>query len=544
MKQFFNLLKATSKGDMNIFKINLNGKSNSNIFKKIITFLLILFIIGSVFTSIGFYAYSISEPLHKVNLTFIALSIFMLISVVMVFMEGVYKSQGILFDAKDNDLVFSMPIPKRTILGVRMVKLLIFQYIFTLLFSLPALAIYIYFENPGISFYIVSLIMIILLPVIPTLLGCVFGYLIKASSSLFRNKRTMQTIFSLVFTAIIFTFSFKMQGFIESITSKATSINDVITKIYFPIGLYIKCVQEFNILTLFQLILSNIIIAILFVYIFSISYYKIISKSSENSVSSRNKKYKIKTKSALSTLISKELRTYFGSAIYIFNTAFGLVLILLFVFNFIFNKDNTINTILQSEGLTISTDIIMQWFSKLYIALLLFVIPTVTITASSISLEGKSFYLLKTIPVDTRKIFLAKIMTSNIIAIPVLLFSSLILICAYKFAMIECLFILLLCLIFPTLTAILGLVINLAFPLLNAKSDTVVVKQSKSSLFSILAGFILGIAPVVLYFMILTKIDLDVNLYISLLIAFYFILTCILWKVLNTFGVRRFREIY
>ena len=58
------------------------------------------------------------------------------------------------------------------------------------------------------------------------------------------------------------------------ITQNANSINEVITKIYYPAGLYINLIQNFNILDLVILFAINIIPAILFVYVASIFYFK------------------------------------------------------------------------------------------------------------------------------------------------------------------------------------------------------------------------------------------------------------------------------
>ena len=104
-------------------------------------------------------------------------------------MEGIYKSQGILFEARDNDLLFSLPIKKSQILLVRIIKLLAFQFIYNLMFILPAFVIYIYFERPGINFYLISLLMSLLISIIPTIVSSILGYMVKLVSSKFKSKK-------------------------------------------------------------------------------------------------------------------------------------------------------------------------------------------------------------------------------------------------------------------------------------------------------------------------------------------------------------------
>ena len=61
-------------------------------------------------------------------------------------------------------------------------------------------------------------------------------------------------------------------------------INDLLTSIYFPLGLYINLIIDFKILDLLKIILVNIIHFILFIIIGSKFYFKIISNSKENSI--------------------------------------------------------------------------------------------------------------------------------------------------------------------------------------------------------------------------------------------------------------------
>ena len=108
------LLKAALSQDMNMFKYK-TAKNSSKLTK--LLFPVFLFII--VCFSIGVYTYMIAEKLHPFNLTYIMLTIIFMTVILLTFMSGIYKSQGILFEAKDNDLLFSLPIPKSKILASR-----------------------------------------------------------------------------------------------------------------------------------------------------------------------------------------------------------------------------------------------------------------------------------------------------------------------------------------------------------------------------------------------------------------------------------------
>ena len=97
----FSLLKAVLSQDMNLFKYK--AKSNSSKLKKMILPIGLFLLLGF---SIGMYAYGIAELLKPMGLTYVMLTLFLAITVIFTFMEGIYKSQDILFTSKDNDLLF------------------------------------------------------------------------------------------------------------------------------------------------------------------------------------------------------------------------------------------------------------------------------------------------------------------------------------------------------------------------------------------------------------------------------------------------------
>lgn len=322
MGKLLSLLKVTMSQDMSLFKIkSKNGSKINKIILPIVLALVVVFAMGS-------YAAILAEELVTDNLTYIILTIFIMITSLMTIIEGVYKSQGILFEAKDNDLLFSLPISKSKIIFTRLFKLISFEFLYNSLFMIPTMVVYAMFEKTNVTFYIISLIMLVLLPIIPTIVACIIGYIIKGLASRFKTKNIVQVVLTTIMLLFIFYSSFNMQGLIADIAQNANSINEVITKIYYPAGLYINLIQKFNILDLVSLLAINILPAILFVYVASILYFKITSKLGErgnnkkkiNWAKSENKTFKVK--SQLSGLINKEMKGFFSSPVFIINAGF------------------------------------------------------------------------------------------------------------------------------------------------------------------------------------------------------------------------------
>ena len=533
------LLKATMSQDMSLFKIKSKNESKFN--KIILPTVLALIVMFSV----GSYAAMIAEDLVKYNLTYVILTIFIMFTSLLTIIEGVYKSQGILFDAKDNDLLFSLPISKTKILFTRIFKLITFQLLYNSLFMLPAIIVYAMYTKPNISFYLLSLVMLILLPIIPTIVSCIIGYIIKGITSKFKTRNIMQVILTSIMLLFIFYASFNVQGLIANIAQNANSINEVITKIYYPAGLYINLIQNFNGLDLIILLAINIVPAITFIYIASIFYFKIISKLAEkgNNTKKISNKYNnktIKVRSQLSALISKEIKRFFSSPVFIINAGFGIVLVLVATIAISINFDGFVSGFLEQKEIGMSVEQIKAFMPKIFYGFVVFASCMTSITSSMVSLEGKSFNITKSLPVSTEKVLLAKVLTSNIISIPVILISDIIFFVVFKVEIIDIVFILLASIIMPTFTALIGILMNLKYPKMDATSDTEVVKQSMSSMVSVFIGMFVGMLSIAIIFI---GSSINLNLFIILELLVFFIIVFILWKVLKKYGVKRFREI-
>ncbi len=193
----------------------------------------------------------------------------------------------------------------------------------------------------------------------------------------------------------------------------------------------------------------------------------------------------------------------------------------------------------QNEGINIEINTVYEMLPKIFIQLIIFVGCMTSITSSSISLEGKSFNITKSLPVKAEKILLSKIIMSNVITLPLMILSDLIFIIRFKLSFVDTSLILAFTFIVPTFTAILGLIINLKYPKMNASSDTEVVKQSMSTMLSVFAGMAI--------FAISTMINIknfgNINKILPIELFAFLALLVTLWLILKSYGKKRIREI-
>ena len=469
MKKLFSLIRATMSEGMNLFKINT--KKSSAFTKAALPIFL------SLVLMFAFYTYSdrLMEILVPMNLEYIALSIFAVGISVVTLIEGVYKSGNLLFNCKDDNLLLSLPIKKSTVLFIRVLKFYLFELLYNTVFLLPAMINYAIRVNPTTSYYIVSAIGLLLLPIVPILISCLIGTFISSVASKFKGKNIVQTIISIGFVLGVLYLTYNSDSLVSGITQNATNINYTIAKVYYPVGEYIELVTNFNLTKLLVYIAIHIALFAVTVLLIGKVYFNI--NSSVKSIKKKkttNKEYKIKSSSPVKSIVKKELNRFFNSPVFVSNAAFGLVLYIIGCILVALKFDSFSNTIVEM-GFTVE---IMT-----------------SITSSMISLEGKSFNILKSLPQKPSKIVNAKVLSAICIMLPCILIGNLILFIRFKMDIISILLLLVASVLLPLISETIGIIVNLKYPRMDAQNDTEVVKQSMSSSVSVFMGMgIIGLA--------------------------------------------------
>jgi ABC-2 type transport system permease protein len=172
--------------------------------------------------------------------------------------------------------------------------------------------------------------------------------------------------------------------------------------------------------------------------------------------------------------------------------------------------------------------------SPIYIAFC--VIMTCT-TMASISLEGKNLWIIKTLPVTPKNIYLSKIAVNLTILAPALIDTILIGI-ALKLGAVTTIILVLVTAACSVFISFYGLIINLLLPNFAWTSEVVVIKQSAACLVTIFSGM----AYVGVQFIFHIFMPSATLAYLS-----YFILTVAvdiaLYAILMTYGKNRYNEL-
>ena len=112
------------------------------------------------------------------------------------------------------------------------------------------------------------------------------------------------------------------------------------------------------------------------------------------------------------------------------------------------------------------------------------------ISASSISLEGNTLWILKTLPISTKQLLHSKVLFHWLVCAPFMLLGSVLLGIGFGADAVQVLLLTVLCLVYSWVSAQLGLLVNLRWPKLDAVNPTVVVKQSAAVALSMLGDIL------------------------------------------------------
>ena len=539
MGKLVSLLKASMTEGMSLFVIgkkNKNGKKSS---PALPVFLAVL--IGfSIFS----YANIMLDSLEESGTGFVMLTLFVLITAILTLVEGIYKAGSLLFNCKDDDMMLSLPIKKSTVLFVRVFKLYVFEVAYNALFMLPAMLAYAMRVGVDWSFCLASAAALIFLPVIPVVIACIFGGMIAGVSAHFKMKNIAQIILTTVILLGVLAVVGNLEGLMAELAKHATSINDLLTKLYYPAGAYVSMATDFSWLTFAIFIGVNVILFGLMVLVLGKVYYKINSRVKIVKTGAKKLEYEVKKRSVVSAIVHKELKKFIDTPVFVINAGFGLVLFLVGTIIISINFESLAGFLkgYGVESVDGLGDIAKNFAPALLFGLLVMASLMSSITSSVISLEGRAFNILKTLPVKPITIIMGKVLTAVLIMMPFILAGDIVMFVRFDFSLLQILMILLASFILPMVAEMIGVAINLKYPKMNAASDAEVVKQSTSPMVATFLGMGLTILSAYLIIMTISNgVSMDLVLAGGTLI--YAVIFVLLALYLKKAGTKKFYQI-
>lgn len=531
MNNIFNLTKIyTIESIGSLFsKVKKKGFSAKSIFVKLLFgFLFLLF---GVNMGVMFFGYAqMLETAGMANYVFYyGIMYFNLLC--LMFLS--FQTQGLFFKTKDYSLLASMPIKSYQIIISKFLSLLMLCYVFELLVVVPAMVVYYLFVPITFLSVLFFVLTMAFLPMLGIFFSTIIVLVINKLSSKATNKDNvnMFLIFGVMFLLIAAFMYVNYWGL--GALAAAGAIPTFLHYVFPTSSFMFFAIDQSSILMTFLMIISSVALFAISVLLLSHSYFTI-NRDYQNKRVATKQTVSYEPVSVLKKLVFVEFKNFINKPIYVFNTTFGMILLLLLslalpVFYFL----NT-NMFLPTSplGPYVTGDFLLVIFAFAP-AMMVFMSST---TNSAISLEGQAIYFKKSLPIEFKKIALSKLIINFLVCSPVLLFfvTSLPVMIALGMSVFN----ILMAFAVPVLTVIFvslfGLMVNLWFPLLNWTNVTVVVKQSMATMISILGGMFFGVAVFALYFSLGLAGWLFGTIYIVLMLA----LCLLFWFLINKNGKR------
>lgn len=435
-----------------------------------------------------FYVGAQSYGLCLLSLCSIVPAYLIMIAGLLIFFFGIFKAGGVMFKKEGYDILASLPVSQSAIVISRFWRLYVENLLITLGVMLPGLGVYIWFVRPGLAFLVFCLLGIMISPVLPTV-GAVFvGALITAIASRMRYKNLVMSGLSIMAVITVFIGSSRLSGDAGEISPEMLKeLSDVISalleKVYPPaVWLGNAMVQmDFGTIILCLLLSAGVLAAV--VILISSCFHRICRALYGTLAKHNYQMGDLKRDSVLKALVKREFKRYFSSGTYVTNTIIGPVMGVFF---------SGAVLLLGMDRVTelISFPVDITGYIPFVVAGIFSMMNT---TCVSVSMEGKHWWIVNSLPLDTKSVLDAKLLMNLILILPFYLASEVMLAIALRPDPASQVWLLLIPAVIILFSGVFGLTVNLHIPVFTWESEVSVVKQSASSLLGGLGGVLLTI---------------------------------------------------
>ncbi len=414
------------------------------------------------------------------------------ISALFIFVFGMFKAGGVLFNRSGYDILCSLPLNAAAIVIARFVRLYVENLIVAAAVLLPGGAVYAFLTRPGAVFYLMWIVSTLLVPLIPVSLASVFGTVITALSSRMRNKAAAESVLTIGLVVVIMLGSSKMGAMSEELTPEmlgalADTAARILGSIYPPALWLGRAMAEGSVLAL---LLCAAVSALAFAAVTALAacnFHAICRRLNVTSAKHDYRMEQLQKTSALMALCRRELKRYFSSGIYVTNTIIGPVMGVLMAGAALFVGMDAIESTL---GVVVDVDILLPFVVGGVFAMM----PT---TAVSVSMEGRSWWIVKSLPLATKTILDAKLLANLGLLLPFYVTAEILLVLALRPSGAAILRLVVLPALIILFSCVFGLAINLLLPKFDWDSEIYVVKQSAAAGVGGLGGMLMTVVSAV-----------------------------------------------
>lgn len=390
-----------------------------------------------------------------------------------------FAVRGVVFGGKGNDLMLSLPVPSGVLMASRVAAIYLENLIFSVFVLVPAGVACAIFTRNGVGhtllFWVRVLMAALALPLLDTALSVTLGALTALVSTRFsRGKALGQNLFMAAYLALVFCFSFRLNGMMATLAADAAGVKASLSWALPLVWMADGILNSWGLLLAF--VCCCVLPFVLMVTILGKNYRRAVTAFQGQAARGGYRLSAQRGAGLKKALFRKEAKRFFGTPTYFWNAGLGLILLPVMGAAALVKRAELSALLGEMEGIPVLL---------LCGGAMGFCLSTCGVTAASVSLEGRCLWILREAPVGEGTLLWIKVGFQTAMSLPCALFACACLTIALGLSPAQGAALFAAMALFAVGQACFGMLMGLSFPRLDAANDAVVIKQSMAVLLAI-----------------------------------------------------------
>lgn len=529
----FNLVKLYFKQMLfSQFERLKNPSKNDNKFKNLLRqigfAILIIYGFGVMLSGWGFFSFTLfktlkslgnetfnigEKVLNRADLTSIVMTFFTvtisLLNIIIVFFSINYFLNA----TSSEEYLLTLPIKNSTLFSSKVIVISILNGLFFILMNLIFFFIYGFLEKVTIDYYILFIFYSVFISLFASLIAIGFSLLLVNIFKFLKNKDLMTYLSIFIFLPLVIAYNIFYQNMLQNSSNLVNSFLNLLGKnyrtlqifkiIFSPIFLYFNyiietIVKEKTALRFLHFLIQSGILAVFYaiiVEIFSPIFKNILLmtnvKSEKIAVSDKDRKdrkdnkNKFKEKRSFISLLNKEILTTYREPTYFLNGPFVIILMPLILGITLYFQAKSINNLDELFKILLSSKGNINILCSILVAASFMIGDFSNITSTAVSREGRSFSIMKSLPIKSKEYIFSKIFHGLILTFFGCLIVNLFALFFIKLNFVTVLLIFFISLLFSILFHIISISLDINKPKLNWDNPIIAMKQNLNAVYAV-----------------------------------------------------------
>ncbi|MBU5592149.1 hypothetical protein KQI89_10290 [Clostridium sp. MSJ-4] len=485
------------------------GKRKRKYSGMILNIFLTIILIMSLGVPLGAFTSALYDTFASFGQEGIVLNLGFSMASLIIFIFGILYVLTTFYFAKDIESFLPLPLKAEEILSAKFITVLVYEYLTELIVLAPVIIIYGIKAGLGLGYWIVSVVIFLLLPVLPLVMASILNMIIMRFTNLGKHKDALRTIGGVL--AIFFGVGVNLlvqrstasgmseEKIVEMLSQGNNSMLNIFNSL-FPtsklasLSLISNSINK-NMINLALFMIITIASVMIFMVLAKMLYFKGVMGVSESfarrkQLKSNELDKRVTENSKIKTYVLKELKILFRTPAFLVNCVIGNFIWPIFLIVYVFLDTGKLSVITNMTQ-NINDPKILGLIIGIAFSITLFISGTSVIACTSISREGEAMFINKYIPMTYKEQIYSKIISSIIVnMISVVLITIILAILKFPLMLIAMIFII--STLSNIIAAVLGVVIDINRPKLNWDNEQKAVKQNLNSLISTLITLVIA----------------------------------------------------